>query len=176
PTIMEKRTLLEQEKNLLQDAQCTYVPQELYKNFLEDNDYIIVSPGIDTRPYKDYHHKFISELDIFFHHCKIPIIAITGTVGKTSVTTLLSKMLQQHRPIITGGNIGIGMLELLNNKSHNENVVLEISSFQLEHTRYFAPDVAILTNFYPNHLDRHATVENYFDAKCKLFMRQKKHQ
>ena len=73
---------------ILQDGQTI-------QNFLQTNDLILVSPGIPLHNYQDYAHKFISELDIFYDYNKIPTIAITGSLGKTSITHLLSNILQK---------------------------------------------------------------------------------
>lgn len=141
--------------------------------FLERNDVIIVSPGINIIPFTTYAHKFITELDIVAHSTNIPLIGITGTIGKTTVTTLLSKFLQKlGYSIGTGGNIGTPMLDLLSHARIYDYLVLELSSFQLEYTRACAPTLAIWTNFYPNHLDRHQTMQDYFRAKCNIFLHQ----
>ena len=68
-----------------------------------------------------------------------------------------------------GGNIGIGMLDLLENSFELDLAILELSSFQLKLNRIFVPDIAIWTNFYPNHLDWHGSLKEYFYAKCKVF-------
>lgn len=149
-----------------------YLQADHLAEFLEDNDYILPSPGIDLRPYERYAHKWLSELDIFSSSALQPIIAVTGTVGKTTVTHILGQLLHAHglQPHV-GGNIGTGMLDLL--KLEPKTTLLELSSFQLELTKHFAPDLAIWTNFYPNHLDRHPTAQSYFDAKYKIIAHQR---
>ena len=100
-----------------------------------------------------------------------PIIGITGTLGKTSITHLLTTLLHNAGvAVATGGNIGTGMLDLV--QSEAPQALLELSSFQLEYCRQFAADGAIITNLYPNHLDRHETIENYFEAKKQILLRQ----
>lgn len=141
--------------------------------FLTEHDIIITSPGIDLRPYKKYSKKFLAEIDLFFTHWNKTIIAITGTLGKTSITHLLDVIMRQNdKSLATGGNIGIGMTELLTNTA--SCALLELSSFQLEHAQKFAPDCAIITNLYPNHLDRHETMQDYWNAKRNILLRQKK--
>ena len=82
--------------------------------FLERNDSILPSPGIDLQPYQAYQHKWMSELDVFGAEYNKPIIAITGTVGKTSITHLLGQLLNASGlKTSVGGNIGTGMLDLL---------------------------------------------------------------
>ncbi|MEX0672382.1 MAG: UDP-N-acetylmuramoyl-L-alanine--D-glutamate ligase [Candidatus Babeliales bacterium] len=170
-----------------QKADCTIfdkkkiaIPHPTYATLtalLYESEYIIPSPGIDLRPYADHRDKFLAEADIFAHYWKKPIIAITGSIGKTTVTTLLGQCLEAagYRCAL-GGNIGTGMLDLIANQENYDYALLELSSFQLELCRSFAPDLALWTNFYPNHLDRHNNLEDYFDAKMNIFRFQKEHQ
>lgn len=141
-------------------------------NFLEECDFVYPSPGIDLSDYQKYQAKFLSELDLFYQNWHKSIIAITGTLGKTTLTTLLASILNQSQQIktIAAGNVGLGMCDILD--TDYEQVVLELSSFQLEQANNFAPDLAILTNFYPNHLDRHKTLNAYIQAKAKIFLQQ----
>lgn len=169
--IMDSRELTSQENNSIRNHGAILINQKECKKFLEENDFILASPGIDLHNYSNYTHKFITELDLFTQENNKQIIAITGTIGKTSVTHLLSMIIKKHEPLITGGNIGIGMLDLLN-RTDAKKVILELSSFQLEYNKLFAPDLAIWTNFYPNHLDRHLTLEEYFNAKYTMLKYQ----
>jgi len=153
-----------------------YAPTELV-SFLDDHEYIITSPGIDLHAYQHYADKFVAEFDLFCAAWHKPIIAITGTLGKTTITSLLSQLLQAvRRPVATGGNIGTGMLDLMAQQGFVTAALLELSSFQLELCRQAAPDLAVITNIFPNHLDRHATVERYRAAKYKIFSAQNEHQ
>src|SRR3990167_3274578 len=138
-----------------------------------NNDYIIVSPGIDTRKYRNLGINFLSEVDLFYQFYKGHIIALTGTVGKTTTVNLLHQILEKYRSVVLGGNVGIPMLDLINTGSC---AILELSSFQLEYSEQFAPDLAILTNFSANHLDRHTSLEEYFLAKYNLFKYQNSDQ
>lgn len=173
------------EKNLIPELQLPYAtaPVTFYKDepeqrhhFLESHDIIIPSPGIDLRPYAQYSEKFLAEADLFYllwKHRKI--IGITGTLGKTSITHLLNSLLTQAGlRVATGGNIGTGMFDLLN--SDAEYALLELSSFQLENCKHFVADIGVITNLYPNHLDRHETMENYAKAKYTIFARQTNQQ
>ncbi len=175
-SIMDAKPVSSENAHLLEKYHSTFVLQKDYESFLHNHDYILASPGIDLHPFAIYRHKFITELDLFFQEFKKPIIAITGTVGKTSVTHLLSSILAPHKKMLTGGNIGTGMLSLLDQKDAADGALLEVSSFQLEYCNAFAPDLAIWTNFYPNHLDRHETIESYFNAKYMILARQQPHQ
>lgn len=145
------------------------------KLFLQSNDIIIPSPGINLCNYTQYAHKFVPEVDIFQAHFKNPIIGITGTLGKTSITHYLTTLLNNAGITAhSGGNIGTGILDLLSETSGY--ALLELSSFQLERAETFAPDLAIWTNFHPNHLDRHGTKKAYFEAKKRLILNQKNNQ
>ncbi len=143
------------------------------ESFLQQHDAIVPSPGIDLRPYQAYAHKWISEFDLFCDAYQQPIIGITGSIGKTSITHLLSQLLTRvHGSIATGGNIGIGMLDLLTSDTQTALALLELSSFQLELVQTGAPDLAIITNMHPNHLDRHGTMGAYMAAKTGIYRHQ----
>lgn len=175
-SVMDAKQLTAAEQTLIQKYQSSFTDQKNCAHFLHDHDLIVASPGIDLRPFAAYKYKFITEADLFYHAFKKPIIAITGTIGKTSVTHLLSLLLGTQKKIVTGGNIGMGMLSLLQKAETVDYALLELSSFQLEYCTAFAPDLAIWTNFYPNHLDRHGTLDNYFKAKCMMLAHQHTHQ
>ncbi|HJM69215.1 MAG TPA: UDP-N-acetylmuramoyl-L-alanine--D-glutamate ligase [Candidatus Babeliales bacterium] len=144
--------------------------------FLDMCDYVIPSPGVDVRKFDAYKDKFIAELDLFQSFFTKPIIGITGTLGKTTVTGLVEKALDGVGiSVCAGGNIGIGLFDLIAQQDRVEYAVLELSSFQLELCKTFAPAVAVWTNFYPNHLDRHGDVKNYRTAKDKICMSDRTH-
>ncbi len=140
------------------------------QQFLNTHDIIIPSPGIDIRPwYQQYKNKWLSELDLLVQYWHKPIIAITGTAGKTTVTSMLSQLLAQYDiPVATGGNIGTPMLDLVAQQKQVDYALLELSSFQLEHAHNVAPHLAIWTNLFANHLDRHATMADYAAAKYTM--------
>lgn len=127
-----------------------------------------------------------TEIDLFVRHCPASIIAVTGSNGKSTTTALIHHLLKQARPkeatpqaqgqVWLGGNIGISLLPQLPNMNAADLVVLELSSFQLEILRrnHFRPQIAVLTNFSPNHLDWHETLEAYRAAKQGLFDAQTK--
>lgn len=173
PTVMDKQDPTPDDAAWLASHAIPFSSQKNAAAFLAAHDYIIPSPGIDLRPYAEYQDKFIAEIDIFCTLWKKPIIAITGTIGKTSVTYLLSELLIRsgHR-VATGGNIGTGMLALLPEQPEKECAILELSSFQLEYSRACKPTVGIITNIYPNHLDRHGSLEEYTRAKLALIAQQ----
>lgn len=171
--VLDKRAPTSEELEFLRHHNCIYRPEIELQDFLASHDEIIPSPGIDLKNYSHYATKWRSELDLFSESWHKPLIAVTGTVGKTSVVHLFSKILEHYgKQVATGGNIGLGMLDLLDTQEHADIALLELSSFQLELCKTFAPTVAVWTNFYPNHLDRHGTLQEYFDAKYKILSHQ----
>lgn len=144
------------------------------KHFLDNNDYILPSPGIKLHVYTQYTDKFINELDLFQKFTDYKTIAITGTIGKTTITTTLEHIFKKIYPdTIAAGNIGNPMLSLISEQSVNAcPIILELSSFQLQQSKSFSPNFAIITNFFPNHLDHHQSIEEYFDAKCNILKHQ----
>jgi UDP-N-acetylmuramoylalanine--D-glutamate ligase len=175
---MDQQEKIAERIHSLHNPKVSFQTEEHKELFFSSCDYILVSTGIDIRAYyATYKEKWLNELDLFADDWKKPIIAITGTVGKTSTVSFLSALLQQHQyAIATGGNIGIATFDMLSTQKEMDYAVLEVSSFQLEHCASFAPDLAILTNFYPNHLDRHGSEQDYFDAKYNMFAHQNNHQ
>jgi UDP-N-acetylmuramoylalanine--D-glutamate ligase len=177
--IMDNRPLTNQEQQWLQERNIPFFSQQgSIDIFLEHYDYIIPSPGIDIRThYKRYKHKWIMELDLFTKFWKKPVIAITGSIGKTTVTSCISQLLSSAgKKICTGGNIGVGSLDLIKEQNYVEYAVLEVADVQLRYTKQFSPDVAIWTNFYPNHLNWHDSLQDYFRAKANILAHQHKAQ
>ncbi len=114
-----------------------------------------------------------SELDIFFEHNEQPVIAITGTNGKTTTTTLIGDMLTAcNMTTFVGGNIGTPLVDHLMSKEKADVIVAEISSFQLDISRHFAPDVGVLLNISEDHMDRYDAFADYEKSKWSLFKRQ----
>ncbi len=113
-----------------------------------------------------------SEMAEFFHLCPCPIIAVTGSDGKTTTTTLIGKFLEAAgKTVHLGGNIGRPLLCEVEQIQPHHYVVLELSSFQLmDMTK--SPDVAVITNLSPNHLDYHHTIQEYITAKTNIFTHQ----
>ena len=113
-----------------------------------------------------------SEMELFFSLCPCKIIAVTGSDGKTTTTTIISELLKaQGYTVHLGGNIGKPLLCELPHMRAEDIVVLELSSFQL-HSMVCRPDVAVITNLTPNHLDKHKDFQDYIDAKRSVFERQ----
>lgn len=113
-----------------------------------------------------------SEMEVFMQLCPAFMYAVTGSDGKTTTTTLIYEMLKQEGyHCYLGGNIGTPLLDKVYEMSGNDRVVLELSSFQL-HTMRISPDVAVVTNVTPNHLDIHKSMEEYIEAKKNIFKYQ----
>ncbi|MFR1189947.1 MAG: UDP-N-acetylmuramoyl-L-alanine--D-glutamate ligase, partial [Oscillospiraceae bacterium] len=114
-----------------------------------------------------------SEMELFFAVCPCPIIGITGSDGKTTTTTLVSEILKHAGYTVhLGGNIGTPLFDRIPDIRPEDFAVLELSSFQL-HSMHCAPDVAIITNISPNHLDVHPDFEDYVSAKCSIYRGQR---
>ena len=110
-----------------------------------------------------------SEMEVFFAVCPCPIIAVTGSDGKTTTTTVIAEMLRAAgRRVFLGGNIGTPLLDRTGEMSADDLCVLELSSFQLMSMRQ-SPHIAVVTNLAPNHLDVHRGMEEYVDAKRNIF-------
>lgn len=173
--VLDTRILSTKDQLCIQDAGASLrAPHDLIP-FLQNNDCIIPSPGIDTRPYQAVAQSYIAELDLFADLFKKPVIALTGSSGKTSIVTLLQQLLSAHGANIpAGGNIGTPMLDILDQPI--DGVVLELSSFQLDQCTRFAPDLAIWTNLHANHLDRHGSMTEYCAAKSKIMAQQRSGQ
>lgn len=170
----DARTLSPEEEAFLSSYHVRLYKDNEFQAFLEENQYLVPSPGIALAPAQAYLHKMVHELDLFALRWKKPLIAVTGSLGKTTLVTLLTTLLQANqRKVATGGNIGTAMLDLLEEQDTVDYGLLELSSFQLEHARHIAPDLAIITNLYANHLDRHGTMEEYFRAKAHIFAHQR---
>lgn len=172
--VMDKKVFNEDERKFLKRYNISYFSEENKLAFFSCNEFLFSSSGVDIRNYyTTYKQKWINELDLFYSNFNKPIIAITGSTGKTSVTHVLSQLLSRYGfKICTGGNIGTPTFNLLCQKKRADAALLEVSSFQLEYCKKFAPDLAVWTNFYPNHLDRHGSIYNYFTAKCSLICHQ----
>ncbi|MCK5557123.1 MAG: UDP-N-acetylmuramoyl-L-alanine--D-glutamate ligase, partial [Candidatus Hydrogenedentes bacterium] len=115
-----------------------------------------------------------SEINLFLQRCDAAVVGITGSVGKSTTTAMTGEILSKKFTTHVGGNIGRSLLENLPDIQSDHVVVLELSSFQLEDLPLIAvsPHVALITNFMPNHLDRHGTMDAYADAKKNIFRYQ----
>ncbi|MDR1608659.1 MAG: UDP-N-acetylmuramoyl-L-alanine--D-glutamate ligase [Deltaproteobacteria bacterium] len=152
--------------------------------FYENQDLIVISPGVPVdRPElvaaRAKGVEVIGEMELGFRYQKLPIIAVTGSNGKTSVTSLTGQILSQafKEPQFVGGNIGnpLSNLALEFVQGHEVKAkwaVLEVSSFQLETIKFFKAQAAAFLNISPDHLDRHGDMAEYFRTKSRIFERQ----
>ena len=178
-SVMDKRNPTEEEQKDLKEKNITWYNEKEQDSFFNSCEFIIPSPGININPtrYATHIKKWVHELDFFYTTFHKPIIAITGSIGKTSTTHILGQLFKELSiPVAVGGNIGIPTFDLIHQQDNVDYALLEVSSFQLHHCKTFAPKLAIWTNFYPNHLDHHADEQEYFSAKEQMFAHQTKDQ
>ncbi|HEY6253174.1 MAG TPA: UDP-N-acetylmuramoyl-L-alanine--D-glutamate ligase [Candidatus Angelobacter sp.] len=143
-----------------------------------DQDLIVVSPGVPSDQTQLQHARalgipVIGEVELAYRFLQGRIIAITGSNGKTTTTTLVGEILSKSgKKTLVGGNIGTPVISLIGQSTPEHLLVLEISSFQLETIEQFKPWIAAILNITPDHLDRHHTFEAYVDAKARIFENQ----
>ena len=143
-----------------------------------EQDLLVVSPGIPVNaPLLEDARKLgipvWSEVELAWRFLRGKLIAITGSNGKTTTTSLVAHILKTSAiPTLVGGNIGVPLLSLVDSSSDATVTVAEISSFQLENVEEFRPEVGVLLNLTPDHLDRHASFEEYAGAKMRMFENQ----
>jgi len=146
----------------------------LDRDWLLQADMIILSPGVDPRlpeirAAREAGIEMIGDIELFARYVDAPVVAITGSNGKSTVTTLLALMAQlAGKDTRTGGNLGTPALDLLGDKAP-DFYILELSSFQLETVCSLNAFAAVILNVSPDHLDRYDTVEDYQRAKQKVF-------
>lgn len=146
--------------------------------FFREAELIVPSPGVPLdlpvlRAARERGVVIAGELAIAAGRLNAPVIAVTGSNGKTTVTSLVGHLLRSAgREVFVGGNIGTPVLEYLRGSQEAEAVVLELSSFQLETGGAFRPDIGLLLNLSPDHLDRHGSMEGYAAAKRRIFVNQ----
>ena len=151
----------------------------LGEDYLEDLDFEVIfrTPGMrpDLPQLVSALQKgaiLTSEMEVFFQVCPCPIIAVTGSDGKTTTTTIIAELLKAAgRTVYVGGNIGKPLLPDADGMEPEDIAVLELSSFQLM-TMTRSPHIAVVTNLAPNHLDVHRSMEEYIEAKENIFLHQ----
>lgn len=149
------------------------------EDFIASSDMLILSPGVPKKSMpvlwaQQHHIPIVNEIELASQFCHKPIIAVTGSNGKTTTATLISLVLDQAgKRVSLVGNIGTPFIGEVC-RTDIDYYVLEVSSFQLEWIEQFCPFIAIFLNFSQNHLDRHDDIDDYFNAKARLFMNQDK--
>ena len=150
---------------------------ENYLEGLKNQDMIMRTPGFEfyTKELQEQLElgtKVTSEMELFFELCPCKMYAVTGSDGKTTTTTLISEMLKESGETVhLGGNIGRALLPIVDTVKEDDVAVVELSSFQLISMRQ-SPDVAVVTNVTPNHLDHHKDMQEYIDAKRNILLYQ----
>jgi len=138
----------------------------------------VLSPGIDPASrlalnFSSRNIDIIGELELAWRSCETPVIAVTGTNGKTTTTELLAEMLNAcGQRTIACGNIGKPLSEVARKKTQFDVLTVEVSSFQLETIQTFRPSISLWLNFAPDHLDRYRSVSDYRAAKLRIFENQ----
>ena len=147
------------------------------ETFLEQ-DLIVLSPGVDLSmdPIQKAIRqgvRVISEIELAYHFIDVPILAVTGTNGKTTTTLLLGEMLKEDgRRVGVGGNVGEPLILFADGGDRWEVLAVEISSFQLEAIEDFRPRISVLLNITEDHLDRYPSYTDYIGAKVRIFANQ----
>jgi len=148
------------------------------QDLIKQADLVVISPGVPMNSLcvnwaKEFNKLLISEIEVASILCPAQIIAVTGSNGKTTVTTLIGKVLAAtQKKVFVCGNIGNPFCAEVEKMQSGDFVVLEVSSFQLETIKDFKPLIAIILNLTPNHLDRYNNIQEYLDAKKRIFMNQ----
>ena len=155
---------------------CQVLCGENYLDALEKVDIIIKSPGISSKLLNDlrYNARLTSQTDLFLTSFRDQVIGVTGTKGKSTTASLISKMLSSHyKDVLLVGNIGVPPFEMIQKMSRDTLVVFELSSHQLENISC-SPNIAVLLNIYEEHLDHYNSLVSYQKAKFKIALFQDK--
>jgi len=150
------------------------------RGFVKGKDLMVISPGVpeDSPVFKwaaEERVLVIGEVELGYLCCEAPIVAVTGTNGKSTTTTLIGAILKKAgRKAVVCGNIGDPFCGEISKARKDSIVVLEVSSFQLESIRKFRPYISVVLNISQNHFDRHPDLRSYIGAKARIFANQKK--
>ncbi|MFT6602644.1 MAG: UDP-N-acetylmuramoylalanine--D-glutamate ligase [Bacteriovoracaceae bacterium] len=153
----------------IENCLCESDPKAL--ELCQKADLVILSPGIprDHAVLSKCSAPIWSEIELAYQFAKAPIIAITGTNGKTTTVSFLDHLLKGlGKKVFTGGNIGVAFCDHVRSNQEVDYILLELSSFQLESTFDFKPDVAVLLNIFPNHGERYSKNDDYAKAKFNI--------
>ncbi|MCX8074248.1 MAG: UDP-N-acetylmuramoyl-L-alanine--D-glutamate ligase [Clostridia bacterium] len=178
-TACDKRDTLDESCDNLKSLDIKFNLGQNYLENLNEYDYILRSPGL--KPFLPEIENAInkgvivtSEIELLLELCPCKVIGVTGSVGKTTTTTLISQFLNEAGyKVWTGGNIGTPLLSKIDEISNTDIVVLELSSFQLM-TMKNSPNISVVTNIAENHLDYHRDFNEYINAKANIFKYQSK--
>ncbi|PIQ85834.1 MAG: UDP-N-acetylmuramoyl-L-alanine--D-glutamate ligase [Candidatus Omnitrophica bacterium CG11_big_fil_rev_8_21_14_0_20_43_6] len=148
------------------------------RDLIKQVDLVVISPGVPldslcAKWAREFNKLLISEIEVASILCPATIIAVTGSNGKTTVATLIGKVLaESKKQVFVCGNIGNPFCGEVEKMQEGDFVVLEVSSFQLETIKDFKPKIAVILNLTPNHLDRYNNLQEYLNAKKRIFMNQ----
>ncbi len=168
----DKRIWKEKVKSINKNFEC--IEEIESKKTFDAADRVILSPGIpraisylkDVQP-----SKIIGEIEYAFSYSSVPVIAVTGSNGKTTTATMIQESLESFgKKVFLGGNIGIPYADIIN--KDYDFAVIEVSSFQLESIISFKPLISVITNITPNHMERYSSFDDYKAAKLNIFKNQ----
>ena len=173
--LTEKKAASEEDKAKIQELESLGIKVETgghSDDFIKEAYIAITSPGIPPhseimKKLADANIHVISEIELAYTQTSTPFIAITGTNGKTTTTALTSHILSTEYKAPACGNIGKPPCDLIDDE--NDYLVCELSSYQLAMSPSLQPQISVWTNFTPDHIDWHQGLENYFEAKAKIF-------
>jgi len=158
-----------------------YILNEQLKDFIDEFELFIISPGVfynDPRLIilMKNNKKILSEIDYAYLNInkKVKIIGVTGSNGKTTIVEWLYYILSKKVTVHKAGNIGIPFSSVIGNIKDNDYVLLELSNFQLDFSRYIKPQIAIITNISENHLDKMKDYNHYLSSKLKIYQNMNK--
>ena len=170
----ENQKITEECKRLEENGAIWVNKNEVF-DLLPEIDVVVLSPGVaidHDLPVKarKLQKRIIGELELAYLFCKAPIIAVTGTNGKTTTCTMIDTVLKSagYKSVLCG-NIGTPFISKVESSCEEGLAVVETSSFQLETVNAFCPHVAVITNVTPDHLSRHYNMENYLFIKSRIF-------
>jgi UDP-N-acetylmuramoylalanine--D-glutamate ligase len=162
----------------LREHGVRFIPPDELESALEQITVAVLSPGIPlnnalVRRVQAKGIPVFSEVEVAYRLCKAPIVAVTGTKGKTTTTALVGALFAAAgKTVHVGGNIGNALIAETANAAPDDWVVAEVSSFQLESIRSFKPKISLILNVTPDHLDRYHSMEEYAEAKFRIFANQ----
>ncbi|EQB62815.1 MAG: hypothetical protein RBG1_1C00001G0394 [candidate division Zixibacteria bacterium RBG-1] len=177
---LKDEKILKSETNELKKLKIDFETGEHSPKLLQEKDYLVLSPGVpgDIPIVKEAEFlglPVFSEIEVAYWLCPAEIVAITGSNGKTTTTTLMREILKKAgRKTWVAGNIGVAFSGVLSQITSEGIVVLEVSSFQLEKIQEFKPRISAILNLSPDHLDRYPNVDSYIQAKFRIFENQDK--
>lgn len=167
-------TIADQASVSFEDRSVQVLSGPSYMDSLDHYDLVFKSPGIVLPKDPDnYRCRITSQTEVFFMAYREQIIGITGTKGKSTVTTLLYHILKENgQDTVLAGNIGIPAFDILEQVSEKTRIICELSCHQLEYI-HISPHVAVLLNIHEEHLDHYGTMKNYIHAKQQIYLHQK---